>query len=190
MSLIISLFLTFAKIGLLGFGGGMAILPLIYQSMLHFSDMDPEAFAELFAISQATPGPLAVNAATFAGFETAGILGAAAATLGVALPSFILVAISVKLLNKYQEHKLIKGAFAGIRPVAVGMVLAGFVIIGQTSLLTGSILEIGSIQQLFEIVKPIPVVLAAITFVLAKKFKVNAITLIIIMGGVGAILCS
>ena len=102
MKTLVDLFLTFAKIGLVGFGGGAAILPLIYQGMLDFNSMDPEEFAELFAISQATPGPMAVNAATFSGFETAGIPGAVAATVGVALPSFILVGICLRFLSRYQ----------------------------------------------------------------------------------------
>lgn len=190
MSIILRLFLTFAKIGVVGFGGGLAIVPLIYQGMLEFNSMDPEEFAELFAISQATPGPLAVNAATFSGFETAGVLGAVAATLGVALPSFILVGICVKFLNKYNEHNLVKGAFTGIRPVAVGMILAGFVMIGQTALFSGALSEVQSLAGFFENIKIIPLVMAAATFVLAKKFKINAITLIIIMGVSGALLCS
>ena len=98
MELIAKLFLTFAKIGLIGFGGGMAILPLIYQSVSEFNSIDPDEFANLFAISQATPGPLAVNAATFTGFETAGVAGALAATIGVAFPRFIVVAVCVKYL--------------------------------------------------------------------------------------------
>lgn len=190
MNVLVTLFLTFAKIGIVGFGGGMAIIALIYQSMLQFSSMDPEEFTELFAISQATPGPLAINAATFSGFETAGLVGAAAATLGVVLPSFILVGTCVKFLNKYQEHSLVKGAFSGIRPVAVGMVTAGFVLIGQTSLMSGSILDITSLAEIFEIVKTAPLIMAAATFFLAKKFKINAITLMIIMGAAGALLCS
>ena len=125
--LLIKLFLTFAKIGLVGFGGGMAILPLIYQSVSEFNAIDADEFADLFAISQATPGPLAVNAATFSGFETAGIPGAIAATLGVAFPAFILVALCVRFLNRYKQSRLVQGAFVGIRPVAVGMIMAGFV---------------------------------------------------------------
>ena len=190
MNILISLFLPFAKIGIVGFGGGMAILALIYQSMLQFNNMDPDEFSELFAISQATPGPLAINAATFSGFETAGLAGAFAATLGVVLPSFILVVICVKFLNKYQEHNLVRGAFSGIRPVAVGMVLAGFVLIGRSSLLTGNISDINSLWQVTEIVKVIPVIMAALTFFLAKKFRINAITLMVIMGAAGAFLCS
>lgn len=178
MNVLIRLFLTFAKIGLLGFGGGLAILPLIYQGMQVFGTISPEEFAELFAISQATPGPIAVNAATFAGFETAGIPGALAATLGVAFPAFILIGICVKFLNKYQEHNLVKGAFVGIRPVAVGMIMAGFIMIGQTTLFDKTHLEV------------IPALLAGATFILASKFKVGSIKLIIIMGVLGAFLAS
>ena len=144
--------------------------------MQEFGTISPEEFAELFAISQATPGPIAVNAATFAGFETAGIPGALAATLGVAFPAFILVGLSVKFLKKYQEHKLIKGAFVGIRPVAVGMIMAGFIMVASTTLFDSTHLMV------------IPTCLAIITFILADKFKVSAIKLIIIMGVAGALL--
>ena len=178
MNVLIRLFLTFAKIGLLGFGGGLAILPMILQGMQSFGTITPEEFAELFAISQATPGPIAVNAATFAGFKTAGILGALASTLGVAFPAFILVGMSVKFLNKYQEHKLVKGAFIGIRPVAVGMIMAGFIMVGQTTMFDGTHLMV------------VPACLAILTFILADKFKVSSIKLIIIMGIAGAFLAS
>ncbi len=178
MSTLLKLFLTFTKIGLVGFGGGLAILPLIYQGMQIFGTITPEEFAELFAISQATPGPIAVNAATFAGFETAGVPGAIAATLGVAFPAFILVGICVKFLNKYQEHNLVKGAFTGIRPVAVGMIMAGFIMVAQTTMFNGTHLDV------------VPACLAILTFILADKFKVSSIKLIIIMGALGAFLCS
>ncbi len=192
MELIAKLFLTFAKIGLIGFGGGMAILPLIYQSISEFNTIEPEQFTNLFAISQATPGPLAVNAATFTGFETAGVAGALAATLGVAFPAFILVAICVKFLNKYQESKLVQGAFVGIRPVAVGMIMAGFVMIAETSLMSGDFSGLSGITGIGEFlaaVKPVQIGMAAVTFIAAKKFKVNALTLIVIMGVLGAFLC-
>lgn len=178
MNILIRLFLTFAKIGLIGFGGGLAILPMILQGMQAFGTINPEEFAELFAISQATPGPIAVNAATFAGFKTAGIAGALAATIGVAFPAFILIGLAVKFLNKYEEHKLVKGAFVGIRPVAVGMIMAGFIMVGSTTLFDGTHLM------------PLPACLAILTFILADKFKVSSIKLIIIMGALGAFLCS
>ena len=189
METLAKLFFTFAKIGLVGFGGGMAILPLIYQSVSEFNAIDEEEFANLFAISQATPGPLAVNAATFSGFETAGIPGALAATIGVAFPAFILVAICVKFLNKYKESQLVQGAFTGIRPVAVGMIMAGFLMMAETTLGSGSIFDITSFGEVFDVIKPVQTVMIIATFIAAKKFKVSALKLIFIMGILGAFLC-
>lgn len=189
MEVLIKLFVTFAKIGLLGFGGGMAILPLIYQSVSKFNAIDAEEFANLFAISQATPGPLAVNAATFSGFETAGIPGALAATIGVAFPAFILVAICVKFLNKYKESQLVQGGFTGIRPVAVGMIMAGFIMMAETTLVSGSWSDITGFGQIFDVIKPVQTVMVIVTFVAAKKFKVSALKLILIMGILGTFLC-
>ena len=186
----LQLYLTFFKIGILGFGGGMAILPLIYQSVLEFTDMNPETFTNLFAISQATPGPMAVNAATFVGFQVAGVGGAAAATLGVACPSFILVAVVVKFISKYHDNKLIEGAFTGIRPATVGMIGAAAIFIGQTSLLKVDVSEITSLAEGLEAIDAVPALMTVVTFVLAYKFKVGSIKLILIMGGLGIFLCS
>ncbi|MBQ9961577.1 MAG: chromate transporter [Firmicutes bacterium] len=189
MQILIKLFFTFAKIGLIGFGGGMAILPLIYDSVIQFNSMDPDEFANLFAISQATPGPLAVNAATFSGFQTAGVFGALAATIGVSFPAFILVGICVKFLDKYKGNRLVEGAFEGARPVAVGMIMAGFITIGQTALLSVDLSEIVNMASLFDAVKPIQLIMAVATFILAKKFKMKAFHIIIIMGVLGTFLC-
>ena len=185
-----NLFFTFFKIGIIGFGGGMAILPMIYQSVLEFSDMAAEEFANLFAISQATPGPIAVNAATFVGFKEAGVLGAAAATLGVAVPSFILVALVVKFMSMYRNNKIMDGAFKGIRPVTVGMIAAGALFIGKTALLKGDMSGIADFAGLMENIDLIPAAITLTTLVLAGKFKVGAVKLILIMAAVGAVFCS
>jgi len=185
-----NLFFTFFKIGIIGFGGGMAILPMIYQSVLTFSDMAPEEFANLFAISQATPGPIAVNAATFVGFKVAGVAGSAAATIGVAVPSFILVALVVKFMTTYRNNKIMDGAFKGIRPVTVGMIAAGALFIGETALLKVDLAEIADLSGFMAAIDPITLVMAAVTFVLASKFKVSAVKLILIMGAAGAVFCS
>lgn len=185
-----NLFFTFFKIGIIGFGGGMAILPMIYQSVLEFSDMAPEEFANLFAISQATPGPIAVNAATFVGFQVAGVAGSAAATIGVATPSFILIALVVKFMSKYRNNKIMDGAFKGIRPVTVGMIAAAAIFIGETALLKVYLAEIADFGGLAEAIDPIPVVIMLTTLVLAGKFKVSSVKLILIMAAVGAVLCS
>lgn len=191
-----NLFFTFFKIGIIGFGGGMAILPMIYQGVLEFSDMAPEEFANLFAISQATPGPIAVNAATFVGFKVAGVAGSVAATIGVAAPSFILVALVVKFMSMYRNNKMMDGAFKGIRPVTVGMIAAGALFIGETALLKMELSEIADFVYahgstgLLAAVDPVAVAITVVTLVLVGKFKVSAVKLILIMAAVGAVACS
>lgn len=188
--MILRLFFTFFKIGLVGFGGGMAILPLIYQSVLEFTNMDPDTFANLFAISQATPGPMAINAATFVGYQVAGLGGAAAATLGVSTPSFILVAIVVKFVSKNKENRLVDGAFTGIRPATVGMIAAAATFVGGTAVFKTELADIASLTQLINSIDAVPALMAAATFILAWKFKVGAIKLIFIMAALGTVLCS
>ena len=87
------LFWAFFKIGAVGFGGGMAIVGMIYDTIRGFVSMTPSQYADIVAIAQVTPGPVAVNTATYVGYQTAGMLGSLVATLGVATPAFILVAI-------------------------------------------------------------------------------------------------
>ena len=90
MNLLITLFLTFFKIGMFSYGGGYVMLPMIYQELEKFG-LSMQEFSDVVAISQMTPGPIAVNAATYIGYKSAGFAGAAFATLGVSLPSFILI---------------------------------------------------------------------------------------------------
>ena len=170
----IKLFLVFAKIGVFGFGGGMAMLPMIYQGAKQFQLMSAGDFSNLVAISQVTPGPLAVNAATYVGYNCAGFTGALAATFGVALPSFILVTITCYFINKFKESKAVEGAFAGIRPVTVGLLASAVVFMGQS---------------VFISLAPLPVIICAASIILMGKFKVNPIAIVIGAGVIGAFLC-
>ena len=99
MPALLSLFAAFFKIGVFGFGGGIAMLPLIFQTVQSFGLMSADDFADLVAISQVTPGPIAINAATFVGFHYAGIWGSVAATLGVVVPSFAIILIAMRLMK-------------------------------------------------------------------------------------------
>ncbi|MGI6204829.1 MAG: chromate transporter [Anaerovoracaceae bacterium] len=173
------LFFGFAKIGIFGFGGGLAILPLIYQSVNQFGMMSASEFAKVVAISQATPGPIAVNAATYVGLKFAGFPGATAATLGVAVPSFVLVLITVKFIDRYRESRGLKAVFAGIRPATAGLIAAAFVFVAETALFT----EKTSRPML------IPMIIFAATVAASGKFKVSPILLIILSGVLGAFIC-
>ena len=170
----LKLFLVFAKIGVFGFGGGMAMLPMIYQGAQSFGLMSADEFSNLVAISQVTPGPMAVNAATYVGFNCAGYAGAFAATLGVAMPSFLLVTLACYFISKFKESKAIEGAFAGIRPVNVGLIGAAVIFMGQSA---------------FETISLVPCLITLGTVILVGKFKVSPIAIVVAAGVIGAILC-
>jgi chromate transporter len=187
MSVYLSLFLIFFRIGIFGFGGGYAMLPLIFQSIQNFGVMTAEEFSDLVALSQVTPGPIIVNAATYVGFNTAGVFGAAAAVFGVVLPSFILVLTTMHFLKKFKESRLVQGAFSGIRPATVGLIAAASVFLAQTSIVNGSLLEFSG--EATDYVNVLPFAVFLCTIVLVGKFKVSPIFIMLIMGVTGAFLC-
>ena len=177
----------FFRIGAFGFGGGYAMLPLVFQSIQDFGMMSAEEFSNLVALSQIIPGALIVNAATYVGFTGGGVAGAAAATAGVALPSFILVMTAMFFLKKFKESKTLQGAFSGIRPAIVGLIASASVFIGQTSLInmTAGISK-GSIT---DYINTAPCVIFVCSIILIGKFKVHPIAIMIAMGTVGAFVC-
>ena len=101
----IQLFYTFFKIGLLGFGGGYEMLSLIqFEIVEHYHWLTVSQFTDIVAISQATPGPIGINSATFVGFSVAGIFGAIVATIAVVTPSFILMYLLIYIFNRYRDN--------------------------------------------------------------------------------------
>ncbi|MBE6041841.1 MAG: chromate transporter, partial [Clostridiales bacterium] len=144
----LQLFISFAKVGLLGFGGGLAIVRLIYDSIQPFMNMSQEMFANIVAISQITPGPLAVNTATYVGYEAAGIAGAAAATFGVVLPEFILISIVARMIRQFRDSKIVNGAITGMRPAVMGIIGAAVVTLTVPSIAGESRLGTGLLDSL------------------------------------------
>ncbi len=123
--LLIKLFYTFFYIGVFTFGGGYAMIPLITQEVVRNTWVEStDILIDFIAISESTPGPFAVNIATFIGFEQAGILGAVIATFGVVLPSFIIILIIAKLFTKFSTNKYVQGFLKGIRPIVPGIILS------------------------------------------------------------------
>ena len=186
----VQLFLTFFKIGFVGFGGGIAILPLIYQGVSRFSDMTNEEFVTFFGISQATPGPIGINAATFVGFRVGGVLGALDATIGVALPSFLMVVLAARFLKKHRGNPLVEGAFVGIRPATVGMIASAVCYVGESTLFNVELSEVTGIAEALGNINILGLAFAVATFVLAKHTKIGIIEIILGMGLIGAFLCS
>ena len=120
---LLSLFLTFAKIGGFTFGGGYAMIPLIQrEGVTKHHWITDDDIMDIIAIAESTPGPVAINSATFVGYRVAGVLGSAAATLGVVLPSFIIIYCVAGILREFQDLKVIKYAFAGIRAGVIALI--------------------------------------------------------------------
>lgn len=134
MRALINLFYIFFKIGLFSFGGGYAMLPLIRQYVVVSNHwVTASEFTDLVAISQATPGPIAVNGATYVGFKVGGFLGSISATLGVVLPSFIVMLILTKFFLKFKDNRYMEDAFSGIRKAAIGLIAAAAILVGFDS---------------------------------------------------------
>ena len=128
----LELFLIFFKIGAFTFGGGYAMLPLIQQEVLSHNWMDLEQLVNFVAVSESTPGPLAVNLASFVGAETGGLLGAGCATIGVVLPSFLIILLVARFYAAFRSSAIVSGAMGGLRPAVIGMIGAAVVSVGQT----------------------------------------------------------
>ena len=118
----LDLFLTFFKIGAFTFGGGYAMIALIQSEVLSKGWAAQTEVINYVALSESTPGPLAINAATFVGTKVGGVPGAVVATLGVVLPSFIVILIVAKVFTKFKESFVIKGMMSGIKPAVVGLI--------------------------------------------------------------------
>ena len=119
----LKLFFAFLQIGMFSFGGGYAAMPLIQHQVVDtYHWLDGKGFADLVTISQMTPGPIATNAATFVGMNTAGLAGALIATFGCILPSCILVTLLAKLYLKYREMAMLQGILHSLRPAVVAMI--------------------------------------------------------------------
>ncbi|MBR5250451.1 MAG: chromate transporter [Clostridia bacterium] len=121
--MLFNLFFTFFKIGLFTFGGGYAMIPLITQEVLSNQWLTEDALINFIAISESTPGPFAINIATFVGASQGGVLGAGLATLGVVLPSFVIILLVASIFTMFEKNKYVKGALLGISPVVCALIL-------------------------------------------------------------------
>lgn len=172
MSVIIQLFISFFKIGAFSFGGGYAMLPLLEKELVEKHQwISTTDFIDILAISEMTPGPIAINSATFLGYNVAGILGAMVATFAVVLPSFIIITIIYKSINKFKNSPYVGWVFKGIRPVVLGLIGAAAITVGRTSFV--------DIKAVF---------IAILLFYLVSFKKINPILGIILAGVLGIIL--
>lgn len=143
--LYLQLFLEFFKTGLFAVGGGLATLPFLQEiAMKHPDWFTTDMLADMLAVSESTPGPLGINMATYAGFHAGssggnyllGILGGLTATLSLILPSIIVIILVAKMLDKFNESKIVKDIFYGLRPAVAGLIAAATLEVMKVSIFT------------------------------------------------------
>lgn len=179
---------AYLKIGLFGFGGGYAMLSLIEREIVGSGWITEQMFTDIVAISQMTPGPIGINSATYIGYVVPGefsdafsspfygVIGSIICTLTVVLPSFILVTFMSHLIRKHKDSKVVKGIFAGLRPVVVGL-------IASAALLLMNSANFG--EETRQVVVSIDICVAA--FLLVYKVKIHPILIICLAGVAGLI---
>ncbi|TCL57459.1 chromate transporter [Hydrogenispora ethanolica] len=179
------LFYVFFKVGLFSFGGGYAMLPMIYQEIEQFGFMPPREFSDIVALSQMTPGPVAVNAATYVGEKTAGFWGAVFATVGVALPSLILIVIVSAFLNRFKTSQAVQAVLAGIRPATVGLIASAVLFFANTSIFTNK-LSLAFFRNPLHFLNLPALAICGLTILATQKWKMDPILLTVFAGVLGA----
>jgi chromate transporter len=166
------LFYVFFKIGLFSFGGGYAMLPLIQQQVVSANKwVSVKEFIDIVAISQITPGPIAINSATYIGFKAAGFWGSTLATLGVTMPSVIIMIIICKFFFKFKNNKYVESAFLGLRPSVVGLIAAAAILVAY-----GAFIDYKS------------VIIFVVAFGASYKYKTDPILMTAVAAVIGLIL--
>lgn len=172
MSMIIQLFISFFSIGFFSYGGGYAMIPLIEREIVTTRGwLTVQEFIDILAIAEVTPGPIAINSATFVGYKVAGVFGSVAATMGVVAPSLLVIMLLAWLFLRYQGAPQLKAAFAAIRPAVVILIFMAAISVGKKT-----ITDIRS------------VILAVTVLGLMLKTKINPILLLLASGVVGIFL--
>ena len=130
MSILLTLFLEFFKMGALTFGGGYAMIPFIEETVLKHGWMTTGELVDFIAISESTPGAFAVNISTYVGSEVGGLLGALCATVGLVLPPFIIIILIAKVYDRFKKNIIVQGAMLGLKSTVVGLIAATVLSVG------------------------------------------------------------
>lgn len=182
----LELFFEFFKIGLFTFGGGYAMIPLVKETAVDKGWLLLEEFNAMIGVCESTPGPVAINMATFIGSTQGGILGSICATFGVVLPSFLIILLIASVLKRFSENKIFKNFIKGVKPVVTALILStGIILLAEC---IG--FNVDEIQFDFNIVTTCVFALILILYIVFTKVfkkKISSILLIIISAGLGIV---
>ncbi|MBE6764149.1 MAG: chromate transporter [Ruminococcaceae bacterium] len=175
------LFYTFFAIGLFTFGGGYAMLPLIQERVVANGWMEVSQIMDFIAVSESTPGPFAINIATYVGTQMGGVFGAVCATLGVVLPSFIVILIVARCYEKFKSSRLVAGAMTGLRPVVIGLIGSAVLSMALEVFFSAGF----SLAVLTGYWFIVSLIIAAVAMVLMFAVKLHPVLLILISAALG-----
>lgn len=189
MSIYLQLFLTFLEIGAVSFGGGYGMIALMQEKTLGYGWLTEESFLNMIAISESTPGPIAVNIATFVGASQGGLWGALCATLGIILPSFIIIILVAALIGNLLKFAGVKSAIDGMKPAVTAIIFCTALTMLLSALI--SVKKIGDSIQISWTSIIIFIAVGACSFGYKRLFKkqISPILLIIISAVLGICLC-
>lgn len=184
--MLLKMLFSFFKIGLFTIGGGYAMIPLIREELVSNGWMTSVEIADIIAIAKMTPGPFAVNTATFAGMKIYGVAGAVTCTLGVILPSLIITAIVARFFFAYNRHKMVQGALSGIRPVVVALIAYAVWTVASTTIFQEEAIRQGFMAAIKSVdIRSIVILLTAL--LLLFKAKAHPILVIAVSGALSII---
>ena len=167
---------VFVKIGVLGFGGGYAMLSLIQHEVVdHYAWMTTTEFADMVAISQMTPGPISINMATYVGYTAGGFFGSLLASFALCLPSIIMVVLIIRLFMNKKTGSFMGHLLKGLKPAIAGLIFAA----GLSMMNAQNFVQIGKGEN------NISIVICVLAFAASYFFKANPILLIVLSGAVG-----
>ena len=182
---ILTLMFEFFKTGLFSIGGGLATLPFLYEMSTNHPDWFTHSdIADMIAISESTPGPIGINMSTYAGFTTGGVLGGVVASIGLAVPSVIIILIIAKFLEKFRNNRFVEGAFYGLRPASIAMITAAGLNVARVALVNMDALAAGNYGEFF-LWKAI--LLGVAIFIGQRKLKWSPVIFIAIAAVVGIV---
>ena len=181
----LELFLTFLQVGAVSFGGGYAMISLIRENVLAHGWLTEEELLNMIAVSESTPGPIAVNMATFVGSAQGGVLGSLLATLGVVLPSFIIILIIAALIRNFLKYKGVQAFLGGIRPCVVGLILATAITMLMSTLFAFKSIGNDLAPDIKGLVIFAVIAAVAIAFKKIRKKPISPILLILLSAGLG-----
>ena len=174
------LFITFLKIGAFTFGGGYAMLPLIQDEVLKHNWLSLNDIIDFIAVSESTPGPFAINIATYVGIETGGFFGAMCATTGVVLPSFVIILFVAKYFMAFRTSAIVQGVMVGLKPTVIGLISSAVLSMAMTVFIPQNI----NISYFISVEFISSVIILILGLILAFK-KVSPILIIVLSAIVG-----